>query len=415
MRKGFFFTILLINTIIFSATFFNSVISAQWVKIPQITLSHVFAAGFDGSDIYAGGDSLVFISTDSGVNWRSSALLKDRSASSNCFIKIGGAVFAGTYGQGVFRSTDNGISWVEYNEGLSDWGKYVISFIVSGDTVFIGTDGGGVYFSNYKSLSPWQEFNTGLPSLYGWTLSSLCLSGKNLIASSGASGYYYIRPLNAPEWTEKTVHPVKTPNVYALANIGDVVFAGTTKGIYRSKDYGLSWDSVGIKAMPIYVTHLAADKNRIFAGYSRGADYFLWYSEDLGDSWKVQDHQFAGLYNFYIYNNRIWAATDSGLMYFKLTPSPVEKDQSRFSFSLEQNYPNPFNPTTVITFSLKEDGFIKLSVYDILGREAKAILNEYRTKGTHKINFNSAGLARGVYFYRLTSGNNSYTRKLTIL
>ncbi|MGB3018870.1 MAG: T9SS type A sorting domain-containing protein, partial [Ignavibacteria bacterium] len=64
-------------------------------------------------------------------------------------------------------------------------------------------------------------------------------------------------------------------------------------------------------------------------------------------------------------------------------------------------YPNPFNPVTTINYDLPSDGIVTLKVYDILGRELKTLVNEMKTAGYYKVQFNAADLASGAYFYRL--------------
>ncbi len=72
------------------------------------------------------------------------------------------------------------------------------------------------------------------------------------------------------------------------------------------------------------------------------------------------------------------------------------------SFGLQQNYPNPFNPSTVINYSLPNNGLVTLKIYDLLGREvATLIQNETMEAGNHEINFNATSLTSGVYFYRI--------------
>jgi hypothetical protein len=85
------------------------------------------------------------------------------------------------------------------------------------------------------------------------------------------------------------------------------------------------------------------------------------------------------------------------------------------SFSLEQNYPNPFNPSTKIGFRIQVSGFTSLKVYDVTGREVATLVNEEMSPGAHEVTFNGAGLASGVYYYRLTAGAMTQTRKLVLL
>ena len=70
-------------------------------------------------------------------------------------------------------------------------------------------------------------------------------------------------------------------------------------------------------------------------------------------------------------------------------------------FNLSQNYPNPFNPTTKIDFDLPFDSRISIILYDISGREIKSLVNDQRAAGYYTVQFNSAGLSSGTYFYRI--------------
>jgi hypothetical protein len=85
------------------------------------------------------------------------------------------------------------------------------------------------------------------------------------------------------------------------------------------------------------------------------------------------------------------------------------------SYTLGQNHPNPFNPITTINFSLPEDGWVKLAVYDLLGREVAVLMNSYRPAGTHETTFDASALASGIYVYRLTAGSFSAVKKLMLL
>jgi len=85
------------------------------------------------------------------------------------------------------------------------------------------------------------------------------------------------------------------------------------------------------------------------------------------------------------------------------------------SFILEQNYPNPFNPVTTIKYSLREDGFTKLKVYDVLGKEIATLLNEDKPAGNYEINFDAQDIPSGVYLYSIISGSYTNTKKMILL
>ncbi|MDE3059334.1 MAG: right-handed parallel beta-helix repeat-containing protein, partial [Bacteroidota bacterium] len=118
------------------------------------------------------------------------------------------------------------------------------------------------------------------------------------------------------------------------------------------------------------------------------------------------------------------SAPDLGAFEFDTTVVAVNKEQTplRPEFFLNQNYPNPFNPTTNLRFTIADFRFVRLAVYDILGRKVATLMNERKSPGTYDVNFNASGLSSGVYFYRLTVrptenrqvGNFVETKKMII-
>jgi len=87
------------------------------------------------------------------------------------------------------------------------------------------------------------------------------------------------------------------------------------------------------------------------------------------------------------------------------------------SFQLYQNYPNPFNPSTKIKFYLPHNGFVKLTIYNILGKKIKELINNYMYSGNHEVNFNAGalGLASGIYIYQLKAENKVTAKKMILL
>ncbi|NLT50441.1 MAG: T9SS type A sorting domain-containing protein [Ignavibacteria bacterium] len=84
-------------------------------------------------------------------------------------------------------------------------------------------------------------------------------------------------------------------------------------------------------------------------------------------------------------------------------------------FELSQNYPNPFNPTTNIRFSLPEASNITLKVYNILGQEILTLAEGFKNAGVHTVTWNAENTTSGIYIYRITSGTNTITKKMTLL
>ena len=92
-----------------------------------------------------------------------------------------------------------------------------------------------------------------------------------------------------------------------------------------------------------------------------------------------------------------------------------ENESIPTSYSLEQNYPNPFNPSTKIKYTLAENGYVSIKVYDVLGREVQVLKSGYENAGNHSIEFNGGNLSSGVYIYRLTANGYSLSKKMLFM
>ncbi len=85
------------------------------------------------------------------------------------------------------------------------------------------------------------------------------------------------------------------------------------------------------------------------------------------------------------------------------------------AFSLAQNSPNPFNPSTLISYSLPEDAYVKLVVRSITGQVVETLRDEAQTAGFYSLRFDASGLASGMYFYTIRAGSFVQTKKMTVV
>ncbi len=152
----------------------------------------------------------------------------------------------------------------------------------------------------------------------------------------------------------------------------------------------------------------------------RSTDRTIW-----GNIGFVPGHGNSNSPNDYVFTDRD-RFIPSGKIYYRLKQEDID---GKFEYSnaikleykvqskpnLSQNYPNPFNPTSVIEYTLPADEFVSLKVYDILGREVAALVNEKQNAGKHSVNFNGSSLASGVYFYILTTNNFVLSKKMNLI
>lgn len=94
---------------------------------------------------------------------------------------------------------------------------------------------------------------------------------------------------------------------------------------------------------------------------------------------------------------------------------PEEGPSAVREITLLQNFPNPFNLSTAIDYSIKRDGRVKLSVYDVLGKLSAVIVDEYQSAGHYFVRFDASGLPSGVYIYRLESGGYQTSKKFILM
>jgi len=117
--------------------------------------------------------------------------------------------------------------------------------------------------------------------------------------------------------------------------------------------------------------------------------------------------QFSGTGMFV---DNFWVEGTGALGVRPLDPGVVPRE-----FSLQQNAPNPFNPSTTITFALTRNGPVRLSVYDLVGREVRRLLDGSLNAGSYQVDFHAGGLASGVYLYRLEAEGLMLQNKMVLL
>ncbi|RPI13583.1 MAG: T9SS C-terminal target domain-containing protein [Ignavibacteriae bacterium] len=85
------------------------------------------------------------------------------------------------------------------------------------------------------------------------------------------------------------------------------------------------------------------------------------------------------------------------------------------TYVLSQNYPNPFNPTTMINFSIPKSGYVEINVFDITGRKISTLVSDPYAAGSYSVEFKANNLASGVYFYTITAGDFTATKKMLLI
>ena len=122
------------------------------------------------------------------------------------------------------------------------------------------------------------------------------------------------------------------------------------------------------------------------------------YRIDIYRDCLYEDLKFIKSYDFEYYI--------SGIDHWEVQPN---------QFILHNAYPNPFNPSTIISYTLPNPGYVTLKVYDLLGDEVSILVSQNQESGTFRVEFNGANLSSGIYFYRLQFHNKIETKKILLL
>jgi hypothetical protein len=152
---------------------------------------------------------------------------------------------------------------------------------------------------------------------------------------------------------------------------------------------------------------------------SRGSNT-IQYLGAYNSNWVLNYTSPAGNYT-HISNrlpSQVWAVRDNGgISYCGCMLSGINMISSEIpkTYALTQNYPNPFNPTTNINFDLPNSGFVKLIIYDLLGREITRLVNQQMQAGSYSADWDAANYPSGVYFYSLLTEDFAETKKMVLV
>ncbi len=347
----------------------------------------------------------IFKTTDGGGTWRTVFELPGDEIKtiayvpSNPNILFAGATIRGGYqidrpfpfdptqsSYGVLKSIDGGETWKYINIGLESTTKNINHIAVhptSPDTVYIGELNSGVYKS-VDGGNSWFKSSNGIivPDIRAIAID---YSNPKIVYAGIQRGSIYKSTNSGQDWllSNMGMDPEAAIRSIVIDPINSqTIYAGDWhSGVYCSIDAGKSWYhfNKGLRTRAVQKLAITKDGKYLYAG-TQGEGVFRLKLEKI------------------------------------TTPISIE-DKNNFpsSYELYQNFPNPFNPTSRIKFSLPKSVFTKLSIYDILGREVKSLINQEIYAGYHEIEFNFIGLSSGIYFYRIQAGEFIQTKKMILL
>lgn len=376
-----------------------------------IGLTYVSALAKNSQDhIYAATkENGLYRTTNKGASWDKMALT---SPIVHCVtVAPNGYVFAGTFTDwwhegGIFRSTDNGGTWMRFE--AENTVITAIGYNSNGD-LFAGTS--SILFRSQDDGSSWHRISTeigGYPYCIVQSPSGTMFAGCDL-------GIYKSID-NGVTWSATTLTGIDYLMISSIIfdTNGDIYASG--KGIWRSTNAGNSWEALPSPDNFVFGLALTTGKNLYAATQYKGIfrtslNSIQWTPFNYGANIK----QFGPLL---LDSEGFLYAGSEGRSVFRsrnTTTGVDDRINVLTQYKLGQNYPNPFNPNTAIDYQVANSGNVSIKVYDILGNEVKVLINEYKTAGRYKVNFNASNFASGVYIYKITAGSYIESRKMVLL
>lgn len=373
----------------------------------------------DGT-IIAGFDDGTVWSKDNGMSW---------TLSGPSFFVVSvcshpsGSVFAADSYEGIFRTTDDGLTWTGPDVEV---GANVVISDATG-MLFSGTPAG--FYRSTDAGVTWDSLGgSDCPPIFSGTspVQSIVTYSNNLLLAGNSYAQVLLSIDNGESW-EIVGIPIPTQNqpmgdcsgfeVAVHADLSNTIYAGVVwQSVYRA-DSTFRWSETHLPSGEAVKAIVSNSLGHVFAGTRDG----VFRSTDRGDTWVQINEGLSALAVRSLLvrgDGYIFAGTEEGGLFRSIEPTtsvPDAHGEMPSPFGLFQSYPNPFNPNTTIRFSIPRSGEISLRIFNLLGEEVATLVSGLKDAGTHTVQWDATGQPSGVYFYRLRAVEYVETRKLVLL
>ncbi|MBK8550777.1 MAG: T9SS type A sorting domain-containing protein [Ignavibacteria bacterium] len=420
---------------------------SSWTKVAALPFTQFYEIGIDMNNperLYGG-------TQDNGTNRTTTGALNNWSSiygGDGFYVIVDftnpNVIYAESQNGNLGKSINGGSSFSDATNGINasektNWSTPVIMDPNNNNVLYYGTS--KVYRTTnaaalWTAVSP--DLTNGNQTRLGTvTTIAVAPTNSNVIMAGTDDANVWITSNNGNNWTKvSSALPYRWVTRVAFDPVNENIAYVTYNGlkwkdpqphVFRTTDKGLTWTDISNNLPDAPVNAFAIDPARpnvLFVGSDVGA----YVSFNTGQNWQFlgQGLPMVSVYDFKIHplGNYLVAGTHGRSMY-KIDLAQVVSVHSNETniagdFSLSQNYPNPFNPVTVIRYTISENRFIVLKIFDVQGKEVAALVNEKQNAGTYEVNFNAGNISSGIYYYRLSidseNGKRSVlTKKMTLI
>lgn len=392
-----------------------------WLSQTSGVTDHLLDIQFVNGDLgYASGKNGVFLKTiNGGIYWSFIS-----GFTNNDIVKLyfhdantGWIISTGAFPQGtdIFKTTNGGINFSNQFHDSSIPSELDLFFTdlnngwICSPNMLVHTTNGGtnwnqliqpqgsqIYFLNtntgflLNNFEQYKTINNGL----NWTMTSNSLIHlKYVNFYNAATGY----ALGRNQTFFKTVNGGNNWNSYSIVNNVNYYF------------YSAYFNDINTGWAVSYATD--SGRGLVFKTINGGTN---WYQQYVGTNQEIRAIYFIDMNTGWLigYNGIIFKTTNGGG-----EPIGIQQTGSEIpsSISMSQNFPNPFNPETSLEFEISNSTNVKISIFDLTGRELTTLVNNTINPGKYRTNWNAAGYPSGVYLCRIESSEFTQTKKMILI
>lgn len=340
----------------------------------------------------------IYRSTDLGLNWERHTFLSVELAM--VYLKDG-SIVAGCYdpwlgSYGIYKTTNNGDTWLNTNtfSGIHITTDFIID---KNDDIYasIGGQNPGIYLTTNNGNS-W--INYGLSGQIANVVNCLTIDSSGYIwAGAHQNGMYR---------AEGRTVPVELSSFTAEVTSNNVLLIWVTASEINNLGFEIERKVISLPDGKVGLQSSVSNSEYEVIGFIEGRgtrteiNHYSFVDKELipgSYQYRLKQIDFNGSFEYY----NLAETIEIGL--------PTE-------FVLEQNYPNPFNPETNIGYIIPEETLVNISLYDVVGRKMKELINETKQPGYYTVKLKGGELSSGIYFYRLiTTSGYTAVKKLSII
>lgn len=384
-----------------------------WTIQSSPATQNLYGVASSNADVWvAVGDAgTILRSSDGGITW---AIITSPVADALRSVALRGSlgIAVGISGR-VVRSTNSGLSWVEVPRPTT---RNLYSISMS-DFIIVATGHEGTILVSPDNGLTWTPHTAGTAS----ALFGVSAFGNNAVGVGGAGAV--VMSVNGGSGWGLTIIGTQLTFFYgvSLANASTGWLVGSILNgnvIAKTTNSGFVWAG---ETAPVTDQLFGVSFASVDTGTAVGENGTIIHTTNSGASWVSQTSGTTQILNGVSFiNSNFGIAVGNAGTILRTTSGGVSgvkniSGEIPGQFSLQQNYPNPFNPSTKIRFSLPAGTNVRLTVYDINGREVEVLINQELHAGVFEADWFPVNLSSGIYFYTLKTNSFEETKKMIFI